>query len=282
MAMATDGTTIWLFTANSNLVRIDPRTNTVAASVKVDLTTDAFQGLAGNATGLWVTDWNANQLLRFDPQTLRSVTSIPTVALSKGLLLSGGTLWVANTRGGSVERVDPKTNAVTATISVGPTGPSGPNWLAQGLGSIWTSVPNIASVVRINATTNAIEATIPITAPADPCGGLAAGSTAIWASSCDGSDFVAQIDPSTNTQVGEVDLGARGYTFAMVGGRAWISPVGGQIVRLDPATHAVDRVIDPGNGFSGGGDVVTTADSLWVLDFDSNRVLRLPIAAFRS
>jgi streptogramin lyase len=280
MALGSDGTTIWLFTANSELVRIDSQTNTVTATAKVDLTTDDFQGLAGDDAGLWVTDWGTNQVLRFDPRSLRLVTSIDTAALSKGMLLSGGTLWVANTRGGSVQRIDPTRNIVTATIAVGPTGPSGPNWLAGGLGSVWTGVPNNASVVRINGATNKIEATIPIRSPASPCGGMAAGSTAIWVTSCDGSNFVAQIDPTTNTQVGTIDLGGRGYTIAMVADRPWISPTGGQIVRIDPATHTVDRVIAPGSGFTGGGDVVVAAGSFWVVDSTANRLLRLPIAAF--
>jgi hypothetical protein len=42
----------------------------------------------------------------------------------------------------------------------------------------------------------------------------------------------------------------------------------------------VDRVIAPGLGFSGGGDVVVAAGSFWVVDGAANRVLRLPIAPF--
>lgn len=280
MAMASDGTMIWLFTANGDLVRIDPQTNAVAATVRLTLSSDSFQGIAGNATGLWVTDWGANQVHRFDPRSLQAVASIDTVALSKGLLLGDGVVWVANTRGGSVQRIDPHTNTVAATIPVGPTGPSGPNWLAQARGSIWAGVPNIGSVVRISAATNKVEATIPIRGPASPCGGLAGGSTAIWITSCDGSNFVAQIDPSTNTQVGQIDLGGRGYAFAMVGDRPWISPAGGQLLRLDPVRRAVDRAIAPGAGFSGGGDVVVADGSFWVVDGVAGRLLRLPIAAF--
>jgi DNA-binding beta-propeller fold protein YncE len=197
------------------------------------------------------------------------------------VLITSAAVWVANTRGGSVARIDPNTNMIVATITLGPTGPSGPNWLASGFGSIWAGVPNVGAVFRINQKTNAIEATIPILGPASPCGGLAASSSAIWITSCDGSTLVTQIDPATNTVVGTIDLGGNGYTFAIVADRPWISPTEGQIVRLDPVTHAVDRVIAPGPKFSsGGGDVLVAAGSLWVMDWASNRVLRLPIAAF--
>ncbi|HEX2754448.1 MAG TPA: hypothetical protein VHM48_03235 [Candidatus Limnocylindrales bacterium] len=280
ITIATDGSSVWLFTATGDLVRIDPQTNAVAASVKLTPATDAYQSLAGNQTGLWVTDWDTNQLLRFEPRTLRSVTTIDMGSQPKGVLVTGSAVWIANTRGGSVQRIDPKTNKIAKTIPVGPTGPSGPNWLAQGSGSIWVGIPNSGSVVRISETTNAIEATIAIPGPASPCGGLAAGTTAIWITSCDGGNLVTQIDPATNAVVGTIDLGGRGYTFAMIADRPWISPTDGQIVRVDPVRHVVDRVIAPGTGFSGGGDVVAAAGSLWVIDGAANRVLRLPIAAF--
>jgi DNA-binding beta-propeller fold protein YncE len=281
MALATDGTSIWLITADGKLARIDPLTNAIAASVTLSPATDAYQSLAGNRAGLWVTDWDATEVLRFDPVTLKATASIDMGSAPKGVLVTTAAVWVANTRGGSVARIDPNTNKIVATITLGPTGPSGPNWLASGFGSIWAGVPNVGAVFRINQKTNAIEATIPILGPASPCGGLAASSSAIWITSCDGSTLVTQIDPATNTVVGTIDLGGNGYTFAMVADRPWISPTEGQIVRLDPVTHAVDRVIAPGPKFSsGGGDIVVAAGSLWVMDWASNRVLRLPIAAF--
>jgi hypothetical protein len=101
-----------------------------------------------------------------------------------------------------------------------------------------------------------------------------------------GPDTPAEPDPSFRNmirlgfQVGTIDLGGRGYSIALVGDRPWTSPTNGQIVRIDPITHAVDRVIAPGPGFSGGGDVVVAAGSFWVVDGAANRVLRLPIAPF--
>ena len=281
-AFATDGTTIWAFTANSDLLRIDPATNTVAASVKLNLSTDDFQGIAGDATGLWITDRGANKLLRFDPKTLRPVTSIDTVALPMGVLVTPSTVWVASTRGGSVQRFDPNTNKLTANISVGPAGPDGPHLLARGLGSIWTSIPNIGSVVRIDETTNAVLATIPVTGPVTgrnrPCGALAVGSAAVWVTICEDS-WAAQIDPATNSQVGQVDLDWAA-TIAMVGDRPWIASQGPQLRRLDPASQTFDRAITPGAALARGGALFVAAESMWVMDFDAKRLLRLPLAAF--
>lgn len=280
IALASDGTTVWLFTSDNHLLRIDPQTNTVAASVLLEIPRTSFQAIAGDETGLWMTDWNKNEVVRFDPRTLKSVTSIGTAGPSKGLLLGGGALWVANTRGGSVERIDPATNTVAERISVGPVGASGPNWLAGGLGSLWVSVPNNRSVVRISLATKALQATIPIATPVTPCGGLAVTSAAVWVTSCAGGNVIGQVDPATNAQVAAVDLGGNSYTFTVVGDRAWISPEGGQLVRLDPVAHRVDRAIAPGAGFSGGGDVVVAAGSFWVIDGAAGRLLRLPLEPF--
>ena len=280
VTIASDSRSVWLFTSEGTLVRIDPATNTIAASVALTPATDAYQSLAGDRNGLWVTDWDTNKVLRFDPRTLKSTASIDTGSRQKGVLVTNAAIWVAQTRSGSVVRIDPKTNKVVATIPVGLAGPSGPNWLAEGSGSIWVDVPNVPSVVRINEATNAIQATIAVPGPASPCGGMAAGTSAIWVTSCDGSNFMTQIDPVTNTIVGTIDAGGHGFTFAMVADRPWLSPVAGQIVRLDPVGHAVDRVVSPGEGFVGGGDVVVAAGSLWVIDYTANRILRLPIAAF--
>jgi DNA-binding beta-propeller fold protein YncE len=281
MALATDGSSVWLFTNDGKLVRIDPATNKIGATVTLPSTTDAYQSLAGDPAGLWVTEWDMSKVLRFDPLTLRATASIDVSYAPKGVLVTTAAIWVANTHGGSVARIDPKTNKIVETIVVGPTGNSGPNWLGRGFGSIWTGVPNMGKVFRINEATNAIEASIYVTGPASPCGGLAATSTAIWITSCDGANFVTQIDPATNTVVGTIDLRGKGYTFAVVADRPWLSPTDGQIVRLDPVSHAVDRVVAPGPGFaSGGADVVVAAGSMWVMDWAENRVLRLPLDAF--
>jgi streptogramin lyase len=279
ITLATDGTSVWALTAASEVIRIDPQTNKIAATARLAPEASDIQSLAGNASGLWVTDWTSSKLLRLDPTTLRTLASIGTAGESKGVLATRDAVWIANTRGGSVERIDPATNAASTRITLGPVGPSGPNWLAEGLGSIWVGVPNNSTLFRIDEATNKIQAAIHVGNPASPCGGLAVGSTAAWITSCDGSTFVAQIDTVTNKVVATIDLRGKGYTVGMIGDRPWISPTNGQIVRIDPISHAVDRVVTPGPGFSGGGDVVVAAGSLWITDWAANRILRLPLAA---
>jgi virginiamycin B lyase len=279
VGMASDGESVWLFTASGQLVRIDPTTNTIGASVTLSPATAFYQGLAVNKAGLWITDWDASLVERFDPTTLKPVTSIAVGPNPKGVLASVSGVWVANTRGGSVARIDPVTNTVVATISVGPTGPSGPNWLAEGLGSVWVGVPNASSVVRIDEATNTVVATIG-NLGTSPCGGLAVGPAAIWITSCDVTDLLGRIDPTTNAAVANVDLGGHAYTVALVSGAPWTAPEGRLVVRINPATNAIDRLVGPGSRYGGGGgDVVVASGSLWVVDSANNQVIRLPLSA---
>jgi streptogramin lyase len=72
---------------------------------------------------------------------------------------------------------------------------------------------------------------------------------------------------------------------ALIGGRPWISvdtgnAGSGYLARVDPATNTVDRILAPGTAFGGGGDILVTAGSVWVIDGYNSAVLRLPSTAF--
>lgn len=278
VGMATDGTSVWLFTATNQLVRIDPTTNTIAASVPLSSQTDSYQGIAVNKTGLWVTDSDLGVVERYDPETLRFVTKIKVGSTPKGVLVTDTAVWVADLHGGSVTHVDPATNKIVAKTPVGPTGASGPNWLASGFGSIWVDVPNTLSVVRIGASTDTVQTKIALPASATPCGGLVVGAQAVWVTTCSNGIIATRIDPTTNAATGTVDLGGHGYVFAMVGGSPWIAPEGNRIVRIDPTSNVIDKAISPVANFSGGGDMVVASGSLWVVDYANDQILRLPLA----
>jgi YVTN family beta-propeller protein len=284
LALASDGRALWALTDASMIVRIDTATNSVAAASQFGPIGDLWQGLSASTDALWVTDWDNKLAYRIDPTSLKVVTKVETGLALKGVLVTADAVWIADTHAGTVIRIDPKTNKVVATIPVGPTGTSGPNWLASGLGSIWVDIPNNSTVVRIDPVTNRIQATIP--APTmTGCGGFGIATDAVWLTECAEGHHVGRIDPVSNKLIATVDIGGYGGGFAMVGGAPW-TPVDrghsddGQIVRINPATNAIDRVVVPGPTFGGGGDVVVLGDSVWVLDGYNNQILRLPLSAF--
>ena len=202
----------------------------------------------------------------------------------KGVLVTASAVWVADVHDGKVFRIDPVTNKVVATITVGPSGTSGPNWLASGLGSIWVGIPNNQTVVRIDPTTNAIQATIPIPTEASPCGSFAITPAAVWITSCAVRRTVTRIDPATNVAVAIVTLDGQASTPAVINGAPWVSvdtnPRVSTLARSAAATNAVDLELVPGPTFRGGGDFVVAAGSAWVIDGGHDRVLRLPLTGF--
>ena len=167
--------------------------------------------------------------------------------------------------------------------TVGPTGNSGPNWLASGFGSIWVSVPNVSAVIRIDPTTDKVQATIKIPVEVAACGGFAFTKTDVWMPSCGGARTMARIDPATNLVAAVVRPDGAPSTPTVIDGAAWISvdtapAAPGYLARLSAERDAVDLGLAPGPTFRGGGDLVVAAVLPWVIDGGS--VLRLPLAGF--
>jgi DNA-binding beta-propeller fold protein YncE len=107
--------TDWL---NGSLSLVDPQQNQVIAT---------RPGLGGGPAGLlvtrdavWVSDSQADQVLRVDPHSLEVAARIPVGRLPLALAYLGGAVWVRNEKGSSVDRIDPALNAVvTPQIPVG-------------------------------------------------------------------------------------------------------------------------------------------------------------------
>ena len=183
-------------------------------------------------------------------------------------------------------RLDSATNKIVATTTVGPTGASGPNWIAIGFGSIWVDVPNNDTIARIDPVSGAIQATIRPPLQFTPCGGFGIAADAVWLADCESSKSVLRIDPATNAPVVTVDLGGTGHNPLLINGSPWITvdrggPDNGRIVRISPVTNTIDRVLVPDVPFGGGGDIAMVAGSVWVVDGYHNTVLRLPLTAFQ-
>jgi virginiamycin B lyase len=284
IAMVADSAALWVMGAG-RIDRLDPGVNAVTGSVTLGPTTDLYNGLAVNEAGLWATDSDAAVIYRVDPETLTLAASIPAGQSPKGVLATAAGVWVADVHGGAVLRIDPATNKVVATTTVGPTGNSGPNWLAEGLDSIWVGIPNNTTIARIDPVTNKVQATIQTLLSIPPCGGLAVGTDAAWITGCSSTGLMARVDPTSNAIVATLDLGGFGYNPTLMDGIPWISvntgdATTGFIVRINPATNTIDRVLRPGSSFGGGGDIVVAFGSVWVVDGYYNSVLRLPQAAF--
>lgn len=277
------GTELWGLVPGS-IDRIDLTTGAITASVPVGKATNLWNGFARNDLGLWATEWESATLYRVDPGSLKVAAAIPVGKGPKGVLANAKGVWVADTHDGKVLRIDMATNKVVATIVVGPTGNSGPNWLAEGLGSIWVDIPNNSTIVRIDPVTDLIQATLTPPAFFTACGGFAIGTDAVWVGGCDASAAVARIDPVTNTSLTAVALPGHGGP-TLIGDMPWVSldmgdEASGLLVRVNPATNTIDRALVPDVQFGGGGGMTVVGDSVWVQDYYHRVLLRFPLATF--
>jgi len=176
--------------------------------------------------------------------------------------------WVANGPKNTVHRMDPKTNTVTAVITVGKKPCSG---LAAGFSSVW--VPNCGdkTVSRIDTKTNQVVATVPV-GPSASEGGIAASPEAVWLVT-DAKGVLSRIDPSTNTVVAQVTVppNSAGVTYGE--GAVWVtSPESNILTGVDPKTNKIlfSVEVGPGPRF-----VTSGAGSVWTLNQGNGTVSRV-------
>lgn len=146
--IATGAGSLWAVTDRRGVLsRIDPETGGAVAEVFV---TAGAMSVEGTKDALWVTSQDAGRLTRVNPYNTE-VDAIVTVGSRPGRAAIGeGAVWVLN-GDGTVTRVDPKTNKVAATITIG--GDTAGGDIAAGAGSVWVSLPG-APIVRIDPRTD--------------------------------------------------------------------------------------------------------------------------------
>jgi YVTN family beta-propeller protein len=207
--IAADDTAVWVHNATKGtVVRVDPKTNQVVATIPVG----RGEGDVGLEAGaVWVLNRDDYSVSRIDPATNQVVATIPlpklqggTIHLRVSLSVSPGAVWVLREDKDIGWKIDPQTNQVAATIY--PSG--GPTWMAFAAGSLWVCNRDseLFAVLRIDPATHAVLAQIDISGGQYACDGIAASSDgAIWAELVDDSqttDYgLVRIDPATNKVV---------------------------------------------------------------------------------
>ena len=168
-------TAVWLSDWRTNtVVRVDPASNSVVATVA---------GLPAGPTGLalapgalWVASSRGNMLTRIDTATNRVAGTLATDPTPLPVAYAYGSIWVRNEfkeGNGTVQRVDPTSGEVTATIPVGPpAGRDGLDSLAAFDGGLWVAGLQLE---RIDPTTNRVVRRLNHT-----CGAVTAGAGALW------------------------------------------------------------------------------------------------------
>lgn len=246
---------LWVANLDDESVsRIDPHTRRVVRTIP---TGESPAGLAAGRGGVWVASPNGS-LRMIDPRydAVRTVATgsrgyLSAVDLPSPAIAGAGSIWVVNKT--AVERIDPATGRVVASIAVG----LSPTAMAIGDGSIWVADSAQDTVTRIDTVTNT-SSTTPVGHGAS---GIAVGAGAVWvADSSD--DAVVRVDPETNAVTDTIPVGRDPTGIAFAGDSVWVAnSASGTVSRIDPTTRRVVQTKSLGNSPVG---VTFAAGRLWV------------------
>jgi DNA-binding beta-propeller fold protein YncE len=160
---------------------------------------------------------------------------VETGAGPGGATAAFGAVWVANDRAGTIARIDPRTNRVTRRIRLRP----GVFSLTRGFGALWAENYERGTLVRVDPRTGRVRT---VRVGATPFDVLAAYGR-IWVTAWEAGTLV-EVDPQSLRVLRRTKVGPRPTGLRAAGGGVWVgfgrSATG--IARVDPATHALERV----------------------------------------
>jgi streptogramin lyase len=279
-AIAADDTAVWVYNGESgNVIRVDPKTNRVVATIFVGL--GCTPGvMCGNVVidqgAVWVASGAASQVTRIDPQTNRVVDTIslgqnsgPTVAVTPGVV------WVSSFTYNSLVRFDPRSKQVVTALS----NQEGAGALSFGAGSLWMcdvhGAPN--GLVRIDPTTNRVKAQIDVSHnEALDALTLVALDKVVWVEASNGSILeLERIDPATNTVSASALVPGTAWSgFAADDQGVWGVDGYAGVIRFNPQNGQVEGIL----ALTNAGGIAVGAGSVWVAKSDGT-LLRITPAA---
>jgi virginiamycin B lyase len=136
--------------SDSDMVRIDPAANSIAAHIRIPA--GSFNPIFANGS-IWVTSNTGGTLVRINPATNQVVSETPVGPTPRFLTAGAGSIWVLNQGDGTIARVDEATGKRTALIAAGIPGHGGE--IAFGAGKVWATVTDYP-ITEIDPGTNTV------------------------------------------------------------------------------------------------------------------------------
>lgn len=260
-----------------NLVRIDPATNEIVATIPVP--DRLCQGIVASDDAIWVC--GADAFVRVDPGTNEITASVPIKGAQAFYrpAFGGGMVWVLGSTamvGDTVIRIDPATEMTTSFPVSGSIG-----GLAYGFDALWLTMPAEGTVVRLDpATGETLARAMGLVSPRN----IAIGSDSLWVSlhgsgedqAVAGDKQLARIDPATGDVLAEIEVGGApqlGVEVWAGDGEVLVRSTKPWLVRIDPVTNAlVDPIVsEPAIQ----GPVTVGFGSIWTINIERDMVYRL-------
>ncbi len=271
----TTGSTSGPTVGAGRLLRIDPVSNRVTASVAVG---DGPVAVAAGSGRVWVASYRDGTLWQFEPES-GAVTKIPALGRPFDVTVHDGRAYVAALGPGQF------TGNVAQFDAVGGEHSGGLGLLACSLTSgeygVW--VAGCPNVDQLSVTENNVRigAAIPIPYPMhltaatfrEALDGMATGDGAIWVVGDAADQRLWRIDPLTHSIVAAYRLGFPPAKIAAGPGGLWITDqVRDRVVEVDPGNGRIVRSVHVGHGPVG---VTIGAGSVWVAGAIGHDVTRI-------
>jgi virginiamycin B lyase len=229
------------------------------------------------ADSVWISNKPKNNISQLDAKT-NQIGAVITVAKDpcSGLAIAFGSVWTPICSDGSIQRVDPKSQKIVASIPSGVANTEG--GITAGGGSIWMPSDAAGVLSRIDPATNKVVSKISIP-PGSYTATFEAGS--VWITSTK-NNLITRVDAKTEKVLAKIPVGPSPRFLATGLGSVWTLNQGdGSVSRIDPATNKVSATIEvgvPGEG----GDIAVGEGAVWVtaigkplskIDAATNRVV---------
>ena len=209
------------------------------------------------------------------------VATIGTGGFSQGMAAGAGALWVVGSD--QINRIDPASDTVTASIPVGATG-SGPASVAVGAGAVWVPVAVPGALWGINPGTNKVAFKIPLDGPLRGSISVSASHDAVWVACCGESGATSgsasggrllRVDPRRKRVVADIALPARPVAVAADAAGAWVATAGGQVLLVSERRNRVTATIDAGGPLGFSQTIAVGAGGVWLADPFDEQVVRI-------
>src|SRR5437588_2574017 len=220
--------------------------------------------IAIGANGVWITNTDGQSVSRLDPATADLRQTIPVGSGPSGIAADDHGVWVANSLSGTVSRIDPGTNGVVQTIRVA----SAPTGIALTKGSVWVTSGDAQTLSQLDSRTGIPTTRTPLGAAP---GAIAAGHGSLWVAD-ENRGVVFRVDPARRALLDPIGVGNDPVAVAVGAGSVWVANnLDVTVSRIDPSRDAIAATIPVGDGPRG---IAVSKDGIWVSnEFDGTAVL---------
>jgi virginiamycin B lyase len=250
------------------VLRIDPATNKIVASIKIS--GEACSGLAFGFGSVWAPICGAKPaLVRIDTATnaISATLSVAPAGPEGGIATSDDSVWLVTDSNGTLARIDPSTNSVRQKVSI-PSGSYNPIFSDS---VVWISGVEKNVLTAVDAGGGKVLESIPV-GPKPRF--LTAGAGSIWTLN-QGDGTVTRVDEKSRKVVAAIQVGIPGAGGDIDYGAdsIWPTVIDIPLTRIDAKTNAVVK-----QWVGKGGDSLRFGfNSLWITDYKKGLLSRIAI-----